>query len=222
MTIEEIMVYDANILARLSDKDLRAIAAGGRKIANQRLQRLKTANITDSPALKSLPAAVRQSGFATRGKNRAALIATIQQEQAFIRARTSTKKGWEELKRKVADKANQSVQGAKRKGKARYGYDETGNLVLLKRGQKSAMTVRQVNLFWDLFDKVREDPHRSGSLASTQVYEVLYNLIKQHPRSGLNSLEQKLPVDMKVAYLDIQKQKEKEVEDIMSGGGTTF
>lgn len=221
MTIDEFLTFDANILARLSDADLRAIASGGRKIANQRIQRLKAGDVKSTPALESLPAAVREAGFKTGGKSRAELMTTIKQQQQFVRAKTSTLTGWKLLQEKTAKKAQSVVSGPTGK-KPRFGYDEAGQLTVLKPRQKSALTAKQINRFWELFHKVREDAGRSGSAGSPEIFKVLYNLIKLHPNMSVENLEKELPEKLDEDYIKRQEEQIAARKNIKRTRGVTF
>ena len=222
MTIDEFLTFDANILARLSDADLRAIASGGRKIANQRITRLKAAGIDSTPALESLPAAVRNAGFKTGDLSRAEIMTTIKLEQQFIRAKSSTISGWQAVQRAAVRKTQDIVQGPLRPGKKRFGYDEAGRLIVLQRGQKSELTAKQVNRFWELFHKVREDAGRSGSAGSPEIFKVLYNLIKLHPNMSVENLEKELPEKLDEDYIRRQEEQIAARKNIKRMRGVTF
>ena len=117
MTINDFLKVDSLTISRLTDAELKEIATGGRKIANQRIMRLKDAKMTSAPAYQALPSAVKKAGgFKTRDVSRDALISQIQQEQQFIRGRTSTVKGWKTVQTQAAKKADQTL-----KGRGRYG-----------------------------------------------------------------------------------------------------
>lgn len=218
MKIEDFLYYDASILASLSDDDLRAIASSGRKIANQRIMRLKKSNALSAPAFTTLPKQVRESGFQTRGLSRSQLMTTIKTQQQFIRSRSSTITGWEQMKERTAAKVNETMHGRKK----RFGFSAAGHLVLLKPGISSEMTARQVNRFWELYSRIKQDPIRAGSLGSSQIQEVIYNVIKQHPNMKTDNLDLLLPSDMGAAYEQLQEERRQAADDIISGDGVTI
>ena len=223
MTIQDFLAVDSLTLARLTDAQLREIATGGRKIANQRISRLKAAEMTNSPAYQALPAKVKKAGgFKTKGLNRTALLNQIKLEQQFVRGRTSTVKGWKATQEKAADQANK-ITGAARKPK--YGYDEYGNLVLLKPNEKTKLTVKQVNRYWDLFHKVlQEDPKKAGSLGSAEIQRAIYDTIKAHPNTkNMDTLEKEISDRMKTIYENIQREKKRKARNIKrKKGGRRF
>lgn len=215
MTIQDFLAVDSLTLARLTDAQLREIATGGRKIANQRISRLKAAEMTNSPAFQALPAKVKSAGFKTAGLNRNALLNQIQQQQQFVRGRTSTVVGWKKEQVKAATKAAQVTKGLK----SRYGYDEAGQFVVLKPGEKSALTQKQVGKYWELFHKMQQDPKRGGSVGSPVLQKTVYDVIKENPRNGVKSLEKILAERLDEEYEEMQEERASTAEDIRRGGG---
>lgn len=217
MTIQDFLAVDSLTLARLTDAQLREIATGGRKIANQRISRLKAAEMTNSPAFQALPARVRDAGFKTAKLSRTALLHQIELQQQFVRGRTSTVTGWRAVQTKAYEKARSETSPRKH----RLGYDEYGNLVVLKPGQKTALTRKQVNTFWDLFHKLDQDKERVGAVGSQEYkYKAIYQTIKKHPRTSAKNLETAVQEELQAEYEADQEKKRKQEEEIESTGGT--
>lgn len=217
MTIQDFLAVDSLTLARLTDAQLREIATGGRKIANQRISRLKAAEMTNSPAFQALPARVQKAGFKTAKLSRTALLHQIELQQQFVRGRTSTVTGWRTVQTKAYEKARSETSQQKH----RLGYDEYGNLVVLKPGQKSALTRKQVNTFWDLFHKLDQDKERVGAVGSQEYkYKAIYQTIKKHPRTSAKNLETAVQEELQAEYEADQERKRKAEEKVKSSGGT--
>lgn len=216
MTIQDFLRVDSLTLSRLTDQELKAIATGGRKIANERIKRLRDAEMTSSPAYQALPAKVKKAGgFRTAKVDRSSLLKQIQQEQQFVRGRTSTITGWKKEQLRATDKVNQ----IRSPSKVRYGYDEMGNLIILKRGEKSALTVKQVNKFWDVFHKMQEDKQR-GTTGSTVIQKAIYDTIKKHPKSGAATWEREVAARLDGTYKEEQDVRQQEEQDILRGTGS--
>ena len=215
MTIQDFLAVDSLTLARLTDAQLREIATGGRKIANQRIMRLKAAEMTNSPAYQALPSKVKSAGFKTAGLNRNALLNQIQMQQQFVRGRTSTVTGWKKEQVKAAAKAAEVSKGPR----AKFGYDEGGQLVQLKPGTKSALTQKQVSKYWDLFHKMQQDPKRGGSVGSPVLQKTVYDVIKKHPRNGTKSLEKILADRLDEEYEEMQEERAETADEIRRSGG---
>lgn len=218
MTINDFLKVDSLTISRLTDAELKEIATGGRKIANQRIMRLKDAKMTSAPAYQALPSAVKKAGgFKTRDVSRDALINQIQQEQQFIRGRTSTVKGWKTVQTQAAKKADQTI-----KGRARYGYNEAGQLINLKPGQKSMLTAKQVNKYWDVFHKMQQDPKRGGAVGSAEIQKAVYDTIKNNPRKGTKSLEKLVAERLDQDYEQMQEDRAAAADAIRGGTSSKF
>lgn len=213
MTINDFLKVDSLTISRLTDAELKEIATGGRKIANQRIMRLKDAKMTSAPAYQALPSAVKKAGgFRTKDVSRAALISQIQQEQQFIRGKTSTVKGWKGIQQQTAKKAETVI-----KGRARFGYNEAGQLINLKPGQKSMLTAKQVNKYWDVFHKMQQDPKRGGAVGSAEIQKAVYDIIKNNPRKGIKSLEKLVAERLDQDYEQMQEDRAAAADAIRGG-----
>ena len=218
MTIHDFLAVDSLTLARLTDAQLREIATGGRKIANQRISRLKAAEMTNSPAFQALPAKVKSAGFKTAKLSRTALLHQIELQQQFVRGRTSTVTGWRAVQTKAYER---TAEESGKFRKIRYGYDDHGQLVILKPGEKSALTRKQMDTFWDLFHKLDQDKERVGAVGSQEYkYRAIYQTIKKHPRTSAKNLETAVQEELQAEYEADQDQKRKQEEKIKSAGGT--
>lgn len=216
MTIQDFLRVDSLTLSRLTDQELKAIATGGRKIANERIKRLRDAEMTSSPAYQALPAKVKKAGgFRTAKVDRSSLLKQIQQEQQFVRGRTSTVTGWKKEQVKATDRVNE-IRSAVR---PRYGYNEVGQLVILQRGERSKLTVNQVNKFWNVFNKMQEDKQR-GAAGSTVIQKAIYDTIKKHPRSGEATWEREVAARLDGTYKEEQDVRQQEEADILRGTGS--
>jgi len=215
MTINDFLKVDSLTLSRMTDAEIRAVASGGRKIANQRIMRLKDAKMTNAPAYQALPSIVKKTGgFKTKG-DRSAMINQIMQEQQFIRGRTATVRGWKEVQAASAKKAQAVI-----KGRARFGYNEAGQLKQLRPGEKSLLTPKQVNKYWDVFHKMQQDPKRGGAVGSAELQKAVYDTIKGNPRNGVDSLSKKVAERLDRDYEEMQEERAAAADDIRRGGGS--
>lgn len=214
MTINDFLKVDSLTLSRMTDAEIRAVASGGRKIANQRIMRLKDAKMTNAPAYQALPSTVKKTGgFKTKG-DRSALIKQIMQEQHFVRGRTSTVRGWKSVQVEASQRVH-IAEGAK----VRYGYDAWGMLVQLHPGQKSAYTVNQVNKFWDVYHKIEQDPERGASVGSQDIRQAIAEVMFYHARKGVKNLEKLAAARVDEIY-EIKQTKRTTADDIRRGGGS--
>lgn len=217
MTINDFLKVDSLTISRLTDAELKEIATGGRKIANQRIMRLKNAKMTSAPAYQALPSAVKKAGgFKTKDVSRDALISQIQQEQQFIRGKTSTVKGWKSLQTQATKKAEYAAGR-----KTRYGYDAGGNLVPMHPGQKSVFTTKQVNKYWDVFHKMQQDPLRGASAGSQEIRKAIYDVMidRDQKRKGVKTLEKLVAARIDELYENDQ-EKAATADAIRGGQGT--
>lgn len=222
MTIQDFLDVDTLKLKRMSEAELRTLASGGRKIANQRISRLVKADATAAPAYQGLPESVRKAGGFRTGKTRAQLMKQIQQEQHFIRGRTSTISGFRQEVKKATEKANEILTGERPGRKPRFGYNEEGEYVRLRSGEKSKMTVTQVGKYFEVLHRVEQDDTMSQILPYVKLRQVVYEVIKANPRAGVDKLTKELYDKLEKEYEASQAERRAAARGIRRGGGRRF
>lgn len=144
LTISDVINMDSDVFNKLSEKNLRKVTGRLVSAANKRLRSFEIAG-ERSPATRQ----VEKSGgkFSTRGKNLNELRAEFVRAKGFLEARTSTRKGWNAVKRETM----KALKG--------HGVDVNSN---------------QFDSMWESYEKLKE---LSPEVQNKNLkYKVLYDI----------------------------------------------
>lgn len=141
MTIQDILNMDEDVYNDLSESDKRKVVGRLVSAGNKRLRSMASIN-ERSPATRH----IEKSGgaFSTKGKDLNALKEEYARAKGFLKARTSTRKGWATVKRETTEQLN------------RHGID---------------LTVDQFDDFWETYEKIKEEhPDVAGKKNKYRIY----------------------------------------------------
>lgn len=164
MTIKDFLSADISDLLKMSDKELRTIAAAGAKASNRRIQAFEIKGIKGSPAVADLPRAYKK-GFSTKGKTRRQLYNIVRAERQFLTNPTSTITGHQAVTQIATDTIDPATTA--QKSGLRVFKKSTGEETESKLLRKN-VSEKQVSKYWDIFNRYRE----KHGLTKEQMYKV--------------------------------------------------
>lgn len=150
LSVQDIMNIDYDTIVKMDEENIKKLASRLVSASNKRIRRLANSQIGQkSPSYKNY--LNRGKGFSIRGKDRNEVLSEYSQMIDFLKQKTSTIRGWKDVRNKVLDDIN-----------SRFG---------------SNLNHDEAN---ELFDLINEAKSKYPNLADTQgssdpVQQLIYN-----------------------------------------------
>lgn len=221
MKIKDFVRISPADLAKMTKEELTKINRSGANFSNRRIAGLIAAGGSVSPAFQGLPKSVRDTQKFTINPeaSKARMIAMIQSQQTYLKARYSKGGDWRKVSAEIEKQFGRSYVD--------YKYTTSGDIIpakLAKATNTKAYTRRQIKKFWNVFHKLQEA--RPGLFVShyekiemvDKISEYFFDYRNTTEEKALQILELKLNADNKAS----EKKLQAEIQAILSGKHKSF